>query len=246
MASSRTPLLAGPRRDSFDSAYADEGQEETTILYGFATSSPTRPFATNFSPTLFLRSLALLLAIPSFIIFIVNGPHYSAAITFLSFAIARQVVVLGSHFGSQIVVIEIKVVHPRFKAASAKAQESWIKKSAAAVIDGIILLGLLISLSLIAHEVDVSHLPTSVTPAVILGFLVFGLLLLSIPDFGTPSLLALAIAVQKPVDGVVKLATSVVFGEPEDGEDTTNEHYEGRRTRKSNPRMPAERSVSPV
>lgn len=146
-------------------------------------------------------------------------------------------------------VIEIKVVHPRFQAASAKAQETWIKKSAAAVVDGVILLGLLVSLSLIAHEVDVcsgtckAFLPASVTPAVILGFLVFGLLLLSVPDFGTPSLLALAIAVEKPVDGVVKLATSVVFGEPEDGEGTADEHYEGRRTRKSNPRMPVESPV---
>lgn len=175
MASSRTPLLADRRRDSFDSASggdANDGIDETPFLYGFATSSPTRPFATNFNPTLFLRSLALLLATPAFIIFIVNGPHYSAAITFLSFAIARQVVVLGSHFGSQIVEIEIKVVHPRFQAASAKAQETWIKKSAAAVIDAIVLLGLLVSLSLIAHEADVRVLPASVTPAVILGFLV--------------------------------------------------------------------------
>lgn len=75
------------------------------------------------------------------------------------------------------------------------------------------------------------------------AFLLSGLLLLSVPDFGTPNLLALAIAVEKPVDGVVKLATSVVFGEPEDGEDTAAEHYEGRRTRKSNLRMPVESAV---
>lgn len=178
MASSRTPLLASSHhRDSFNSYSAHENfhEEESPILYGLATSSLTRPFATTISPTIPLRCLSLLLAIPSFIIFIVvNGPRYSAAITFLAFVIARQLVILGSHFGSQIVVIKIEVVHPRFKAASAKAQETWIKRIAAGVIDGVILVGLLVSLGLVAHEVDMgsSMSSASVTAAVILGFMV--------------------------------------------------------------------------
>ncbi|KAE8442405.1 hypothetical protein EG329_003363 [Mollisiaceae sp. DMI_Dod_QoI] len=235
MASSRTPLLADPRRNSLDSTDEDE---EIPFLYGFATTSPTRPFSTTFNPTLLLRSLALILSLPAFIIFIVHGPHYAAAITFLSFALARQVVVLGSHFGSQVVVVRIEVVHPRLKGVSARAQETWIKRGIAAVIDGGILLGMLVSLSLVAHEVDQCrgscYLPASVTAAVILGFIAFGLLLLSVPDFGNPESLAMAVAVEKPIDGVLRLATSVVFGEPEETED------EHQHTHKNKPRMPAE------
>jgi len=132
------------------------------------------------------------------------------------------------------VVIKIEVVHPRFKAVSVRAQERWIKNSIAGVIDGAILLGLLVSLSLIAHEVDVCagtcriYLSASITPAVILGFLVFGLLLLSVPDFGIPSLLAVALAIEKPVDGTLKIATSVVFGEPENEGDVTDEQGDHR------------------
>jgi hypothetical protein len=172
MASSRTPLLADDQRYSIDSTYDDE---ETALLGGLATTSPTRPFATSFYPTLYTRSIALILAIPAFIIFVVHGPHYAPSIVFLSFAIARQVVVLGSHFGSQIVVIHIEVVHHRLKSVSAKAQETWIKKIAAAVTDGIIWLGMLVTLSLVAHEIDGCRgscsLPATVTHAVILGFI---------------------------------------------------------------------------
>jgi hypothetical protein len=172
MASSRTPLLADDQRHSIDSTYDDE---ETALLGGLATTSPTRPFATSFYPTLCTRGVALTLAIPAFIIFIVHGPHYAPSIVFLSFAIARQVIVLGSHFGSQIVVIHIEVVHHRLKGVSAKAQETWIKKIVAAVIDGIILLGVLVTLSLVAHEIDGCRgdcsLPATVTHAVILGFI---------------------------------------------------------------------------
>jgi hypothetical protein len=171
MASSRTPLLADDRH-SIDST----AEEETALLGGLFTTSPTRPFATSFYPTLFTRSLALILALPSFIIFIIHGPHYAAAIVFLSFALARQLFILGSHFGSQILVIHIEVVHHRLKGVSARAQEKWIKKSVAAFIDGVILLGLLVTLSLVAHRVDVSRgfynsLPHTVTHAVILGFI---------------------------------------------------------------------------
>ena len=170
MASSRTPLLVDDHHDSMDD------DEETALLGGYATTSPTRPFATTFNPTLALRSLALILAIPTFIIFVVHGPHYAAAIVFLSFAITRQLVVLGSSIGSHIAVIRIDVVHPRLKDVSARAQERCIKNSIAAAIDGVILLGMLISLSVFAHEVDTCkdycYLPATVTHAVILGFIV--------------------------------------------------------------------------
>ena len=159
MASSRTPLLADDRRQSIDSAYDNE---ETAILGGFATA---------FHPTIYTRSIALVLAFPAFVIFIVQGPHYSPAIVFLSFAIARQLVVLGSHLGSQIVVIHIEVMHHRLKGVSAKAQETWIKRTVAATIDGVVLLGLLVTLSLVAHEVDTHALPAVVTHAVTLGFI---------------------------------------------------------------------------
>lgn len=159
MASSRTPLLTNDHPDSDD--------EETALLGGFITTSSSRPFATDFNPTLTTRSLALILAIPAFIIFVVHGPHYAAPITFLSFAIARQVAVLGSHVGSEIAVIKFEVIHP---SVSERTEE--IKKGIAGIIDGVILLGLLISLSVAAHEVDTHYLPATVTHAVILGFIV--------------------------------------------------------------------------
>jgi len=241
MASSRTPLLADDQRHSIESSYDDE---ETALLGGLATTSPTRPFATSFYPTHYTRSIALILAIPAFIIFVIHGPHYAPSIVFLSFAIARQVVVLGSHFGSQIVVIHIEVVHHRLKGVSAKAQETWIKKIVAAVIDGIILVGMLVTLSLVTHEVDwcrrSCYLPATVTHAAILGFITFGLLLLSVPDFGNPNLVTMAIAVEKPVAGVMKLTTSVLYGEPVETEESTAETHESRHARKNNPRTPAE------
>jgi hypothetical protein len=172
MASSAAPLLADNHRQSIDSTYDDE---ETPLLGGFATTSPTRPFATSFYPTLFTRGLALVLAIPAFIIFIVAGPSYSPSIVFLSFAIARQLVVLGSYFGSQVVVIHIEIVHPRWKSVSARTQEKWIKKSVAGAIDGIILFGLLVTLALVARKIDSHDLyppPRVVTDAVVLGFIV--------------------------------------------------------------------------
>jgi hypothetical protein len=171
MASSRTPLLADDRRHSIDST---DDEEQTALLGGLATTSPTRPFATSFYPTLFTRGIALILAIPAFVIFITQGPYYAPSIVFLSFAIARQVVVVGSHFSSQIIVIHIEVVHHRLQSVSAKAQEKWIKKSAAAAVDGIIMFGMLVTLSLVAHEVDVCHpyCPyATVKQAVILGFI---------------------------------------------------------------------------
>ena len=58
-----------------------------------------------------------------------------------------------------------------------------------------------------------------------------GLLLLSVSDFGNPNLVTLAIAVEKPVAGVVKLATSVLYGEPDETEENTTETRESQRTR---------------
>jgi hypothetical protein len=170
MTSSHAPLFADNRR-SIDSA----DDEETALLGGFATTSPSRPFAASLHPTLYTRGLALIIAIPAFILFVVHGPYFAPAIVFLSFAIARQLVVLGSHFGSQIVVIHIEVVHHRLKGVSARAQERWIKRSAALAVDGIILLGLLVTLSIVAHNVANSSYLFSwrplVTAAVVLGFI---------------------------------------------------------------------------
>ena len=58
-----------------------------------------------------------------------------------------------------------------------------------------------------------------------------GLLLLSVSDFGNPNLVTLAIAVEKPIAGVVKLATSVLYGEPDETEENTTETRESQRTR---------------
>jgi hypothetical protein len=171
MTSSHAPLFADNQRRSVDSA----DDEETALLGGLATTSPSRPFATSFYPTLYTRGLALILAIPSFILFVVHGPHFAPAIVFLSFAIARQLIVLGSYFGSQIVVIHIEVVHHRLKGVSAKAQERWIKKSAALAVDGIILLGMLVTLAVVAHKVAIWRYPYAwrglVIGAVVLGFI---------------------------------------------------------------------------
>ena len=70
-------------------------------------------------------------------------------------------------------VIHIEIVHPKWKSVSAKAQEKWIKKSVAGAIDAGILLGLLVSLAIVAKKVDTTYgLPKEVTHAVILGFIV--------------------------------------------------------------------------
>lgn len=66
-----------------------------------------------------------------------------------------------------------------------------------------------------------------------------GILLLSVPDFGTPNSLAMEIAIEKLAGGAVRLTTIVSLGEQEDTEGSFTEPDEHRRTRKSNPRMPA-------
>lgn len=50
------------------------------------------------------------------------------------------------------------------------------------------------------------------------------LLLISVPDFGNPSLVTLAVTVEKPAKGLYKLATSVLHGEPDDEEDDGGEN----------------------
>ena len=78
---------------------------------------------------------------------------------------------LLSHFGSQLIVIRIEVVHHRLKHASKAAeQEKWIMKGVNAFIDGVILLGLLVSLALLAHKVSYAG-GAVLEAAVILGFL---------------------------------------------------------------------------
>lgn len=72
-----------------------------------------------------------------------------------------------------MVVIHIEIVHPKWKSVSAKAQEKWIKKGVAAAIDAGILLGLLVSLAVVAHRADTEWgTPPAVTAAVVLGFIV--------------------------------------------------------------------------
>jgi hypothetical protein len=63
---------------------------------------------------------------------------------------------------------------------------------------------------------------------------------LSVPDFGNPNLLAMDIAVEKPVGGVVKLTAGILLGEEDANADEGMAEPEvHQRTRKSNPRMPA-------
>jgi hypothetical protein len=168
-----TPLLADPR-SSFDSTaedYNHVSEDATpTAIYGLVlgTTSATRPFATSFHPTLFNRALSLLLLIPAFIILVsVDGAHFAATIVFLSFAIARQVVVLSRHWGGHLVKVHIEIVHPSWK-----TQERWIMRTVSGAVDGIILIGLLVTLALGAREVAVTSrgLP-AVTAAVVLGFI---------------------------------------------------------------------------
>ncbi len=70
-----------------------------------------------------------------------------------------------------------------------------------------------------------------------------GLLLVSVPDFGNATLVTLAVAVEKPVAGVVTLTTSVLYGEPDETEGDTAEARDSRRSQKSKPRRPLEDTV---
>ncbi len=50
--------------------------------------------------------------------------------------------------------------------------------------------------------------------------------------------MTLALAVEKPVDGVLKLATSVSYGEPEDTDEQPAETYQYGRSGKKNLQTP--------
>lgn len=67
------------------------------------------------------------------------------------------------------------------------------------------------------------------------------LLLLSVPDFGSPHLVNTAIVVERPIAGLLKLATSVEYGEPDEADE--NETHEQRRYGKSKPRVITEDEV---
>ncbi|KAH9206897.1 hypothetical protein DL95DRAFT_396503 [Leptodontidium sp. 2 PMI_412] len=186
------------------------------INFNASRFAPTLPFTTTFHPTLHIRSFAFVLLLPAFILFTLLGPAYAPVIVFLSFALARQLFILIAHFSSNIVIIRIEVVHSKLKAASDKAQEKWVKRSVAAGVDGVILLGLLVTLALVAKDVDACGNGCQIAEAgVILGFLGFGLLLVSVPDFGNPELVTMGVSIEKPATGILKLATSLEFGEAE-------------------------------
>lgn len=52
-----------------------------------------------------------------------------------------------------------------------------------------------------------------------------GLLLLAIPDCGYPDLVTMDVKVLKPASGVLKLATSVEYGEVEEEEEDETREY---------------------
>lgn len=54
-----------------------------------------------------------------------------------------------------------------------------------------------------------------------------GLLLNSILDFGTPSWVTMAVAVEKPFSGVMKLSTSILYGEVDEEENGTGARDNG-------------------
>jgi len=61
-------------------------------------------------------------------------------------------------------------------------------------------------------------------------FLDSGLLLVSVPDFGNPKQVTLAIQVDRPGEGLIKVGSSLVFGELDEGEN--EEAYEYGRSGK--------------
>lgn len=48
-------------------------------------------------------------------------------------------------------------------------------------------------------------------------------------DFGTPSWVTMAVAIEKPFSGVMKLSTSVLYGEADDEENGTGAGDNGSR-----------------
>lgn len=125
-------------------------------------------------------------------------------------------------------MIRIEVVHARLKGVSERAQERWIKRGFGAAVDGVVLVGLLVCLGLVAGEVNKCSGNCQIQEAgVILGFLGFGLLLISVFDFGNPELVQLGISIEKSGSGILKLGTSLEFGEEDEEQE---ENYRPRRS----------------
>lgn len=70
-------------------------------------------------------------------------------------------------------------------------------------------------------------------------YCVRGLLLISILDFGNPQLVTMGLSIQRPVTGILKLATSLEFGEAEE----TEEFEESGASGKSNSQVAGEDAV---
>ena len=95
------------------------------------TALAIAPSRTHYWPTTNTQpphTTATTKSLPAFILLIGLCLHYAATIVFLSFALARQVFIPGSYFGSQIVVVRIEVVHHRLNGVGVRAQEKWIKR----------------------------------------------------------------------------------------------------------------------
>ncbi len=61
-----------------------------------------------------------------------------------------------------------------------------------------------------------------------------GLLLISAPDFGYPGSVNLVTAIERPASGLIKFATSVTFGVPEDEEESTSAPLHAGKTVQNN------------
>lgn len=96
-------------------------------------------------------------------------------------------------------------------------------------VDAVVLVGLLVTLAVVAKGVDGCGLAKA---GVILGFIGFGLLLISVPDFGNPELVTMGVSIEKPVTGILKLATSLDFGEAEESEEFEEGSSSGKNSSK--------------
>jgi phosphoglycerol transferase MdoB-like AlkP superfamily enzyme len=168
MSSSNAPLFTNNRPLS-----ATTDGEETALL-GDTTLSPSRPLVASLLPTLYTRGLALPLATLTLLLFASHAPTFAGAIVFLSFAIARQLYVFAWYFANKIVVIHVKVTDERFKSLLEGEQGAWYQKFVALLVDGVILFGLLLTLTVVARKVAIGYYEdewqTLATTGVVLGF----------------------------------------------------------------------------
>ncbi|KAK2624183.1 hypothetical protein QTJ16_006133 [Diplocarpon rosae] len=181
---------------------------------------PALPYSTTIHPTLHTRSLSALLLLSAFIAFILLRPSHinTSNVVFLSFALARQLFILIAHFSTRLFVIRIEVVNPRLQAVRDRTRERAVRTGIALSVDGAVLLGLLVTLTLGAVNVDRNGGGGVLEAGVVLGFLGLGLLLISVPDFGNPELVTMSISIEKPSAGIHKLSTSLTFGQVESEE----------------------------